>query len=215
MRQEKLWKTAGSWTLVASGLLSAAAAVAQQPDGKALLVNRGAAAVGEPVSAGADRGGDYRGGVYRVIDDPHNGDRWLLLHNSTYPGGPGRLVLAEGRVRTGTRGSVETASSGQQAGAPGQPIQGQPMRAQQIAAQQIPEKPVEVIRPGDRLVVEEESAVVSARLEAIALAKAEAGAPLQARLVLGGKVVRVMALGPGRAALTAQQGNGSPAEVRP
>jgi len=58
-----------------------------------------------------------------------------------------------------------------------------------------------VIHAGDALVVEEHTAVVDARLEATALASAMAGSGFEARLKIGGKVVRVVALGPGRAEL--------------
>ena len=62
------------------------------------------------------------------------------------------------------------------------------------------EKAQIVVRAGDRLIVEEHTARVDAALEARALASAVAGAALVVRLTLGGKVVRVVALGPGRAA---------------
>ena len=38
------------------------------------------------------------GNVIREIDDPHSGDRWLLLRDPNRPGGPGRLVLAPQRA---------------------------------------------------------------------------------------------------------------------
>jgi flagella basal body P-ring formation protein FlgA len=57
-----------------------------------------------------------------------------------------------------------------------------------------------VIRSGDRLVVEESSAVVEARLEAVALGPAAEGAEFRVRLAIGGKVVLAVALGPGHAA---------------
>jgi len=56
-----------------------------------------------------------------------------------------------------------------------------------------------VIRAGDRLMVEESSAVFDLRLEGIALSPAALGAPLRVRLVVSGKVVRAVALGPGHA----------------
>jgi flagella basal body P-ring formation protein FlgA len=58
-----------------------------------------------------------------------------------------------------------------------------------------------VIHPGDRVVVEEHTATVEARLEAIALEAAAIGSPVNARLKIGGKVVRAVAIAPGRAAL--------------
>jgi hypothetical protein len=55
-----------------------------------------------------------------------------------------------------------------------------------------------VIRAGDRLTVEQSSANFDLRLEGIALAPAAKGAPLRVRLVVSGKIVAAVALGPGR-----------------
>jgi hypothetical protein len=63
-----------------------------------------------------------------------------------------------------------------------------------------------VIRSGDRLVIEESSALVEARLEAVALNAAAQGAEFNARLAIGGKVARAMALAPGRAAFATGEG---------
>lgn len=81
----------------------------------------------------------------------------------------------------------------------------------QSGLRQVPSSiaPQSVIRAGDRLVVEESSAVVEARLEGVALGPAIAGAAFEVRLRIGGRVVRAIALGPGRAALAAE------AEARP
>ena len=56
-----------------------------------------------------------------------------------------------------------------------------------------------MIHTGDALMVEEHTAVVDARLEAVALEPAVMGARFKARLKIGGKVVRVVAVSPGRA----------------
>jgi hypothetical protein len=120
--------------------------------------------------------------IVREIDDPHTGDRWLLMRNGQFPGGPGRLVLA-------------AAHRNAAGGASGR-VAGQPDEAQLIP----------VIRAGDRLIVEERTARVDAVLEARALNPAAAGAPLDVRLTIGGNVVRVVALGPGRAALQMETG---------
>jgi len=58
-----------------------------------------------------------------------------------------------------------------------------------------------VIRPGDHIIVEQNTRILDARLEAVALNPAAAGSPLQVRLVIGGRVVHALALGPGRAQL--------------
>jgi len=62
------------------------------------------------------------------------------------------------------------------------------------------------IRAGDRLVVEEHTARAEAWLEADALAPAQAGSAVLVRLRIGGKVLRVLALGPGRAEFLAATG---------
>jgi hypothetical protein len=121
--------------------------------------------------------------VFREIDDRHLGIRWLLLRDPNHPGGPGRLVMvSQARPTTNSRklgGSVsETIAS------PLQPV----------------------IHAGDRVIVEENSPVVEARLEAVALGPAAAGSVLEARLKIGGLVVRALALGPGRAALQPENG---------
>lgn len=114
------------------------------------------------------------GEIVREIDDPHTGARWLLVRDSTHPGGPGRLMLVRG-LREGVR-----------SGEPGiEPF-------------------LPVIHAGDRLIVEEHTAVVEARLEAVALGPAVVGSPLDARLKIGGNVVRIVALAPGRAAFLAE-----------
>jgi hypothetical protein len=113
--------------------------------------------------------------IVREIDDPHTGGRWLLARDPVHPGGPGRLVLAGGVRITVPR--------------PGAPIV---------------EPPHPVIHAGDRLVVEENTTVVEARLEAVALGPAAIGSPLDVRLKIGGTVVRAVALAPGRAAFLAE-----------
>jgi hypothetical protein len=120
-----------------------------------------------------------QGEILREIDDPHNGDRWLLIRNDQYPGGPGRLV----RIAIGQPTSEA---------------------AMQQSARQA--EVVLVIHSGDRLTVEEHTPVVDAVLEARALRPAAAGAVFEVRLAIGGKVVRAVALGPGRAALEPERG---------
>jgi hypothetical protein len=122
------------------------------------------------------------GKILREIDDPHTGDRWLLVRNGKLAGGPGWLVrVAAYRKKSGDA-------------------------ALQIAGQLGNAAFPPVIRAGDRLIVEEHTARVDARLEARALNPAAQGAALDVRLAIGGKVLRVVALGPGRAALQAEAG---------
>ena len=128
--------------------------------------------------------------VLREIDDPHTGDRWLLMPNPANPGGPGRLV--------------RYAAPGPDTPGPGRrwasPAGLRPAPAPAL----VPEALLPVIRTGDSLIVEENTALVEARLEAIALGPAASGSPLLVRLRIGGNVVRAVALGPGRAAFAVE-----------
>lgn len=142
------------------------------------------------LSAGGLASAPPPGQVLRAIDDPFNGARWLLLRNPEYPAGPARLLLVESG-RSGLR----------------QPTEAGDGRHDAVGAAPIPLRPV--IRAGDRLVVEENTPVVAAHLEATALGPAAPGSPLAVRLRIGGRVVQTVALGPGRAAFV------TPAEVRP
>jgi hypothetical protein len=122
-----------------------------------------------------------QGEIVREIDDPHTGDRWLLMRNDRSPGGPGRLVrITAHRATTGASSPAAGLEEKQQL--------------------------VPVIRAGDRLVVEEHTSVVDAALEACALNPAALGSALDVRLTIGGKVMRAVALGPGRAALEVESG---------
>ncbi len=117
--------------------------------------------------------------LLREIDDPNSGARWLLVSDKSNPGGPGRMELAlPGR----DQGAFARLAQG-----PG------------VA----PSRPVAIIRPGDKLVVEEHSATADAYLEGIALGPAWPGSALNVRLLIGHRVVRAVALASGRAALEA------------
>jgi hypothetical protein len=113
--------------------------------------------------------------LIREIDDPHLGSRWLLYRDPAHPGGPGRLVRIGSMAPDRARSSASVADA--------------------AAA------PRSIIRAGDRVVLEEDTPVVDARLEAVALGPALAGAPLQVRLAIGGRVLAAIAIAPGRVAL--------------
>ncbi len=121
------------------------------------------------------------GEIVREIDDPHTGDRWLLLRNDASPGGPGRLVLVAAN-RSEMPGPFERQAN--------QPL---------LANQHDEARFHPMIHAGDRLIVEEHTAVADATLEARALNPAALGSTLEVRLAIGGRVVRAVALGPGRA----------------
>lgn len=127
-----------------------------------------------PASASSP-GADALGEIVREIDDPHSGDRWLLVRDASHPGGPGLLLLVSAARRT-----PADSRPGTQVG-PG-------------AA-----SPAPAIRLGDRVIVEQHTPVIDARLEARALSPARVGSAFNVRLTAGGRVMRAVALGPGRA----------------
>jgi hypothetical protein len=119
--------------------------------------------------------------VVREIEDPHTGIHWLLVRDPKNPAGPGKLVKStdEGYAQAISRDGSS------------------PMAELRRS----------VIRAGDHLIVEEHSRVVDAQLEGTALGSAAAGDTLRVRLKIGGKVVRAIAAGPGRATLQTLQGD--------
>ncbi len=129
-----------------------------------------------------------QGEIVREICDPHTGGRWLLLRNDAVPGGPGRLVLVAAH-RNEMPGPFERQAS-------------QPLPANQHDEARFHP----VIHAGDRVIVEEHTAVADATLEARALNPAALGSALEVRLAIGGRVVRAVALGPGRAAFQREIG---------
>jgi len=165
-----------------------AAGCALPASGQAAGMNQTAAQAFLSSSAPVQAQEQAAGEVVREIDDPHTGDRWLLLRDPSRPGGPGRMVLASAGL--------------------GRSRQGEPGDAQPPAALAVERtRSMPVIHTGDRLIVEEDNAVVAARLEAVALGPALSGAPLDVRLTIGGNVVRAAALGPGRAAFALETGS--------
>jgi hypothetical protein len=122
--------------------------------------------------------------ILRELRDPATGAHWLVLSNDETPAGPGRLVPA-----TAARRDRELRASNERTA------------------------PVGVIQPGDRVVIEEHTPAADAYLEATAVDQAPAGRCFRARMKIGGKVVRAVALAPGRAALMPALTPG--AEARP
>jgi hypothetical protein len=120
----------------------------------------------------------------RVIRDPHTSMCWLLERNPARRSGPGRMVLL------GEQEALDLESA----------------RIAKKVAEMKKEKASPVIRSGDRVVVEENSVAVEARLEAVALASAIEGAEFRVRLAIGGHILRVVAIAPGRAVVTANAG---------
>ena len=110
--------------------------------------------------------------------DPARRDYWRYEPNSSHPEGPARLVHEE---------EAPVFSSCQ---------------AVKHKADAVPT----VIHAGDRLVVEEHTTKADIRLSAVALAPAAIGKVLMARLLPGGRVVRVVAAAQGSALLAAAPG---------
>jgi len=118
--------------------------------------------------------------VVREIDDPNTGGHWVLARDLEHPQGPGRLFLL---ANLGDR--AESSHLGGLSG---------------VIPEFNPALLRPVIRTGDRVVVEENTPVAEARLEAVALGPAAKGSAFNVRLRIGGKVERAVALSPGRAA---------------
>lgn len=123
--------------------------------------------------------------IVRVIDDPANGDRWLLERDSQHPGGPGRMVLVARE-----KGSPAAARAFHE-------YAGSRFGAGTLAA---------LIRAGDHLIVEEHTRLLDAVLEGIALDRAREGGALRVRLTIGGRIVKAVAVAPGRAMLSPDPG---------
>jgi hypothetical protein len=111
------------------------------------------------------------------IDDPTTGARWRLVRDPSRPGGPGRLEPVSQVRDPGAQGKKADAG--------------------------IALRPASILRAGDRVVVEEHSATTDAYLEGVALGPAGPGTAFHVRLSIGNRVVRAVAVAPGRAMLEA------------
>jgi len=136
--------------------------------------------------------------VVRSVDDPHTGVRWLLVTDNRHPGGPGRMVPAseESEVADSQSSIADLPENSKAAFVVGTSSTQTSTKALASAKPPVPS----VIRIGDRLIVEEHTAIADVRLEAVALGSATVGAAFNVRLVIGGRVTQVIAMGPGDAA---------------
>lgn len=125
------------------------------------------------------------GEVYREINDPHTGDRWLLFRNLSHPGGPGRMVLAE-RPEGAPVGSAALRER---------------VNGPVDAVEQLP-----VLHAGDEIVVSRATRTVDEQFEGVALGPAAKGALFEVRLKIGGKVFMAVASAPGRAVFAEEDG---------
>ena len=109
--------------------------------------------------------------ILREIKDPYSPARWVIIRNVLNPAGPALIAAEDDHAQTGP-----SSKTGKRT-------------------------PSAVIHAGNHIVVEEHTTAAESYLEAIALGAAEVGAALNVRLKIGGKVVRAVAIAPGRAAL--------------
>jgi len=154
-----------------------------------LILSSGSSILSSGSLAGWDapRGETARGQIVREIRDPDTGVHWLLVRDARHPGGPGRLVVsADSPPPEGWNGAGTARIKD---GLPLQP-------SESGLATYRP-----LIHAGDRLTVDESTPVVEAHLEAVALSPAALGSAFNARLKIGGRVVRAVAVAPGRANL--------------
>ena len=162
---------------IALAAIPAISGTGEQPDG-----------MNHNVSAACLRdlgiGDETRYRAVRIIDDQATGRRWLLVKQLDRPEAPGLLLqIADDQscsklLPAGTEGRF--------------PI------AHQVL-------PLQVIRPGDSVILSEDSPVADARLEAIAIEPAAAGQSLTVRLKLGGHLLRAVAIAPGSALLVRER----------
>lgn len=127
--------------------------------------------------------GSAPGNIYREIDDPHTGDRWLVVRDSNNPAGPGRMVQVSKAATASGAGPASSSGSNLET-----------------------KSSLPVIHSGDSLIVIEETAAVSEQLEAVALESAAQGSIFEVRLNIGGRTYRAVATGPGRARFSEGQG---------
>ncbi len=146
-------------------------------------VRSAATSAARPAAGIAGRNDDP---VVATIEDRATGGRWLLSRDAAHLAGPGKLVR-EDRGETGSR----TPNLGT-------PDSGMPASVMPAVGRQ------PVIRAGEHIWVEEHSERADARLQAVALTPAGEGAWLRVRLLIGGRIFRALAAGPGRAVLSAE-----------
>jgi hypothetical protein len=116
----------------------------------------------------------------RIIDDQATGHRWLLVKQLDRPEAPALLLQIADAPSCSKLLPAES--------------EGRFSIAHQVFPRQI-------IRPGDSVILSEDSPVAEARLEAVAIQPAAAGQSLTVRLKLGGHLLRAVAIAPGRALL--------------
>jgi hypothetical protein len=117
----------------------------------------------------------------QATEDPASGIRWRVAKDPSHPEWPARLVKVSDRASCGHW------SAG--------PLTTQERRVTVGAAQR------PIVRPGDSIVVSQDTRAVNAEFDATALSNGWPGDSIKVRLRFGGKVMRVKVTAPGRALL--------------
>ena len=120
--------------------------------------------------------------VFREIVDAGSGVRWVVLRDASHPEGPGHLLPAKpvGEVLT-----------------PGHSLE------KHIS---VPAVVAPCIHVGDRIVVEEHTAMAEVHLDAVAMEPAVPGSICRVRLKVAGKVALAVVVAPGKAELAVAGG---------
>jgi hypothetical protein len=140
------------------------------------------------------------GQVYREFVDPCLGSHWQLQIDPAHRDRPGRLVLmdsSDGRQSVGASEDASERHKLDEAGNPSQASQNDTSSSSSPLA----------IRAGEHLIVDQDSQVLRARFQAIALESAQIGQRMRVRLSatttlpqsLKGAVISVVATGTGQA----------------
>jgi hypothetical protein len=114
----------------------------------------------------------------RIIDDQGTGRRWLLVRQFDRPEAPALLLQMSLNQSCSQLLIADSAWRS-------------PTAHQKLS--------LPIIRPGDSVILSEDSEISDARLEAIALQPAATGQVLMVRLKLGGHLLRAVATAPGSA----------------
>jgi hypothetical protein len=165
------WTRALCFTCIALLVASAFSAIGEQPD----PTHHSVSACLQDFETAYGR--HYR--TVRMIDDRGTGRRWLLVRQFDRPEAPALLL------------QMPLKHSCSQL-----PVADSAWRSPAAHQKLLP-----VIRPGDSVILSEDSTIADARLEAIALQPAATGQVLRVRLKLGGHLLRAVATAPGNAFL--------------
>jgi hypothetical protein len=116
--------------------------------------------------------GELRGEIHNEIADPCLGHHWQLVIDPIHPDWPGRLILLDQNAQNTQNTQNRNQSDNR--------VQTGPKRS-------VSDMQSMVIRAGDRVTVDQDSGVLDARFEAVALESAWAGEKLRVRLIVAGR----------------------------